>query len=171
MGFLLLLPLIIVPLAEIAVFVQVANAIGLAPALLALLASAVLGVGLIRSQGPATLARARAALDRRELPVRELFDGACILIGGGMLLVPGFLSDVLGLLLLLPPVRGLLRVALLRWIGTRATVLGGSDRGGGSTPGVIDVDFEVVHDPAKADRQIADRPNRNDPGSHPGERP
>src|SRR5688572_437128 len=105
MALLLLLPLIVVPLAEIAVFVQVSHLIGFGPALLAIFSTALLEAVLMRSQGLVTLTRARAALERRELPIHELFDGACILVGGGLLLLPGFLTDVLGILLLLPPVR------------------------------------------------------------------
>lgn len=112
MAFLLLLPLFLVAVAEIALFVQVGQWIGLGPTVLAVVATTLLGAALLRAQGLGALRRAQAALDRRELPVKELFDGACILVGGLLLILPGFLTDALGLLLLLPPVRALLRLAL-----------------------------------------------------------
>ena len=112
MAFLLLLPLFLVAVAEIALFVRVGQWIGLGPTVLAVVATALLGAALLRAQGLGALRRAQAALDRRELPVKELFDGACILVGGLLLILPGFLTDALGLLLLLPPVRALLRLAL-----------------------------------------------------------
>ena len=155
MAFLLLLPLIVVALAEIAVFVQVAHLIGLGPALLTLLAMSLLGAGLMRSQGLATVTRARAALQRRELPIRELFDGACILIGGVLLLLPGFLTDVLGILLLLPPMRTLLRGLLLRWLAGRRP--GDAGPGRRAAPPVIDVEFEEVPDRTPLDRRSGDR--------------
>lgn len=112
MAFLLLLPLFLVAVAEIALFIQVGQWIGLGPTVLAVVATTLLGAALLRAQGLGALRRAQAALDRRELPVKELFDGACILIGGLLLIMPGFLTDMLGLLFLLPPVRALLRLAL-----------------------------------------------------------
>ncbi|HYN39465.1 MAG TPA: FxsA family protein, partial [Rhodospirillales bacterium] len=64
---------------------------------------------LVRAQGFAIVQQARSTLHAGRFPAREVFDGACVLIGGALLMFPGFLSDALGVLLLTPPVRGLLR--------------------------------------------------------------
>ncbi|MBM7061641.1 membrane protein FxsA [Pseudomonas sp. UL073] len=101
------------PLVELAVLIQVGSAIGVLPTLLLIVASAVLGSVLLRVAGLATAWRARERLARGELPEQEMLEGLLIAVGGGLLLLPGFISDVIGLLCLLPPVRRLL-VAKLR---------------------------------------------------------
>ena len=106
--------LIAVLAAEIAFMVNVADAIGILPTVLLLIGIGVLGAMLIRRQGLATLTRMHAALQAGKLPVADLFDGACILIAGLMMALPGFLSDIVGCLLLLPPLRTLLYKALAR---------------------------------------------------------
>lgn len=115
MAFLILLALILVPLIEIGVFIEVGGAIGLWPTLALIVVTALLGTWQLQAQGLATLNRAREQMDRGAMPARELFDGACLLIAGALLLVPGFVTDVLGGLLFVPPVRDALR----RWIGGR----------------------------------------------------
>jgi UPF0716 protein FxsA len=100
------------PLAEIAVFIQVGGLIGLWPTLGLVVLTAIVGTWMLRRQGFTVVARARAALDRGELPVAEVFDGACLLVAGVLLLTPGFVTDAFGGLLLVPPVRR----ALQRWL-------------------------------------------------------
>ena len=85
----------------------------LAPILL-LLASSLAGALLLRHQGRAAMDAFRSALDQGRIPAREAFDGALVIFGGALLLTPGFLTDLLGLLLLLPPTRDLFRA-----LGTR----------------------------------------------------
>ncbi len=103
-----------VPIVEIGIFISVGEQIGLWPTLLGILITTVAGVALVRFQGLQTLRRMQETLARHEPPVRELFDGTCILLGGALLLIPGFLTDVIGLLLLLPPLRTALHRVLLR---------------------------------------------------------
>jgi UPF0716 protein FxsA len=110
---LLLIALIVVPLAEIAVFIQVGGWIGLAPTLLAVVLTAVLGAVLLRRQGLHTVQEAQAKLNRQEAPIRELFDGLCLFAAGALLLTPGFLTDIVGFALLVPEIR--LRIARLLW--------------------------------------------------------
>src|SRR5689334_18197192 len=99
-----LLPLLLLLIAvEIWVIILVAEQIGVLYTLLLLLASSIAGVSLMRYEGRMALDRAREALRLRQMPGRELADGALILIGGFLLLVPGFITDVAGLALLLPP--------------------------------------------------------------------
>ena len=139
MAYALLLAFVAVPIIEIAIFIQVGGLIGLFPTLLIVLATAVAGTALLRSQGFRALQSARTTLDRGGFPARELFDGACILIGGVLLLTPGFFTDALGLLLLLPPVREMLRAYAMRHVtlrpGPGMTGGFGDDGGGGPESG------------------------------------
>lgn len=109
----LLLLFIGVPMVEIAVFIQVGGMIGLWPTLAIVVLTAVAGSYLLRLQGTATLVRAQQAMARGEMPLAEVFDGACLLVAGVLLLTPGFVTDTLGALLFIPPVR----VALRRFFG------------------------------------------------------
>lgn len=109
----LLLIFIGVPLIEIAVFIEVGGWLGLWPTLAVVILTAVVGTALLRHQGLSTLRRAQAAMDRSELPLKEVFDGLCLLVAGALLLTPGFVTDAVGGLLFVPAVRTLLR----RWLG------------------------------------------------------
>jgi len=121
--FLLVLLLILVPLAELYVIVQVGEAIGALPTLGLLLLSSILGGVLLRAEGRLAWRRFRAALSAGRVPAREVVDGALVICGGSLLIVPGFISDALGLLLLLPPIRVGVRTALLS--GARGRMLMG----------------------------------------------
>ncbi|MFM9043941.1 MAG: FxsA family protein [bacterium] len=114
MLFVLLALIICVPIAEIYLIVRVGGLVGLWPTVLLLLASSVAGALLLRRQGRAAMDAFRAALAQGRIPAREAFDGALVIFGGALLLTPGFLTDLLGLLLLLPPTRDLFRA-----LGTR----------------------------------------------------
>lgn len=96
------------PLIELALIIKVGSVIGVLPVLLLIIATGVLGVVLLRVAGVATAWRARERLARGELPEQEMLEGLLIAVGGGLLLVPGFISDVFGLLCLLPFTRRLL---------------------------------------------------------------
>lgn len=97
-----------VPLIEIYLFIQVGGWIGVWPTIGLVVLTAIIGTTLLRQQGLATLARARSELDQERLPVRELFDGVCLVFGGALLLTPGFMTDAFGFALLLPPLRAIL---------------------------------------------------------------
>jgi UPF0716 protein FxsA len=118
---LLLLAFIVVPLAELYVIIQVGQWIGVLPTIALLLADSVLGSMLMRSQGRAAWRRFTAATAAGRPPAAEVLDGALVLLGGAFLLTPGFLSDVLGLALLLPPTRALLRRVVARRLLRRMT--------------------------------------------------
>ena len=111
---LLILLFIVLPIAELYVIIQVGEAIGILPTLALLLVDGFLGAALARSQGRAAWRRFNEAMAAGRVPGREVFDGAAIVFGGALLLSPGFITDVLGLTLLLPPTRTLLRRALMR---------------------------------------------------------
>jgi UPF0716 protein FxsA len=105
---LFLLLFLLFPFIELAVLIKVGSAIGVLPTLLLLIASGVLGVLLLRVAGVATAWRARERLASGELPEQEMLEGLLIAVGGGLLLLPGFVSDLIGLFLLLPVTRRLI---------------------------------------------------------------
>ena len=111
-----LIPLFILllPLAEIACFILVGRRIGLFPTLSLVVLSAVAGIVLMRVQGFGVLARLRQSGQEGRAPGKELLDAAMILIAGILLLIPGFLTDIVGLALFLPPVRSFLWNRLMR---------------------------------------------------------
>ncbi len=109
MPLVLILVFIVLPLAELYVIIQVGDLIGIVPTLLLLLADGFLGAALARSQGRAAWRRFNEAIAAGRVPAKEVFDGAAIILGGALLLSPGFISDALGVLLLLPPTRAMLR--------------------------------------------------------------
>ncbi len=90
------------PILELAVLIQVGSAIGVLPTVLLLIGSVVLGSVLLRVAGVATAWRAREKLARGEMPDQEMLEGMLIALGGGLLLLPGFISDIFGLLCLFP---------------------------------------------------------------------
>jgi UPF0716 protein FxsA len=136
---LLLLLFIVVPIAELAVIIQVGQLIGVWWTIAILVADAVLGSMLARSQGRAAWRRFNEAIQSGRPPAREVLDGALVLFGGALLLTPGFLTDVLGLVLLLPPTRAVVRAALVRRFASRMVASMTRPRGprgpGGPAPG------------------------------------
>lgn len=111
----ILLSILLIPLVEIAIFIKVGQAVGVLNTLLLLIAAGIGGALLLRLQGWATLIRLRQRLATGEAPVRELFDAACLALAGVLLILPGFLSDLLALLLLIPPVRSLAYARVASW--------------------------------------------------------
>ena len=105
MPLLFLLLFIGTPIVEIAVFIQAGDLIGLWPTLGGIVLTAVIGAALVRAQGLAALGRAQAQIEKNAVPVNEVFTAACLLIAGAMLLTPGFLTDTVGFLLLIPGLR------------------------------------------------------------------
>lgn len=97
--------LLLLPLIEIAGFVIVGGEIGVFSTLALILLTGMAGILLLRRQGFDTLRRAQARMNQGEPPVREVFDGICLALAGVLLIVPGFLTDIIGVLLFLPPVR------------------------------------------------------------------
>jgi UPF0716 protein FxsA len=117
---------IVVPIAELYVIIKVGEAIGILPTLAILLADALLGSMLLRHQGRSAWRRFNAAIAEGRFPGREAADGVMIAVGGTLLLTPGFISDVAGLFLLLPPTRALIRAGLFRYLRRRVAVVGAS---------------------------------------------
>jgi UPF0716 protein FxsA len=111
--------LLLWPVAEILVMIAVADRIGVAWTLLALVAGVLAGGLVIRVLGAASLTELRAALERREPPAGALLRGACVLLAGVLLILPGFIGDAVALLLLIPPLRNALTRVLWRVVGRR----------------------------------------------------
>ncbi len=114
MRLLLVILFIIVPIAELALLIQVGQLIGVWWTILLLIADAVLGSWLLRAQGRAVWRRFNQALAGGTLPHREVVDGVLIIFGGALLLTPGFITDIFGLLFLIPPTRAVMRRLLVR---------------------------------------------------------
>lgn len=113
MPYLILLLVIAFPLLELYVLIKAGGVLGAIPTIALVVFSAVLGTLLLRWQGWLALQRVRASLARGELPARELLDGLFVLISGVLLLIPGFISDLVGLLCLIPAVRRALASSFL----------------------------------------------------------
>ena len=109
MGLILFFLFLALPVAEIYVIIQVADGIGWGPTLLLLILDGFAGAALARSQGRTAWERFNLALAEGRVPARETFDGAMIVLGGAFLLTPGFITDIVGFALLIPPTRALLR--------------------------------------------------------------
>jgi UPF0716 protein FxsA len=142
LGLLLLILFIAVPLVEVALFIQIGGWIGLWPTLAAIVLTAVVGSAVIRHQGFGVAQRARERLATGEAPMREGFDGLCLVVAGLLMITPGFFTDAVGGALLLPPVRALVYAR----VRDRVHVVMPEDarRPGPPPPDVVDADYEVV---------------------------
>ena len=118
MPFLILL-FILVPIAEIFVIIQVGQAIGALPTVAILIVDSIIGAWLLRSQGRRAWAAFRDALAAGRVPHREILNGALVIVGGAFLLTPGFISDGVGLLLLIPPSRAAIAAGVTRMLTRR----------------------------------------------------
>jgi UPF0716 protein FxsA len=117
--FLLVLLFILVPIVELYVIIQVGGAIGVVPTLAILIADSLLGAWLLRRQGRAAWVRFNRVLNEGRMPHREVMDGVLIIFGGALLLTPGFITDIFGLILLIPPTRAGVRAFMTRLVQGR----------------------------------------------------
>ena len=150
--------LVVVPIVEIWLLLQVGRLLGVLPTVVLLVAMSLLGAFLLRREGARTWRAFREALAGGRLPAAEVADGALVILGGALLLTPGFASDAFGLLCVLPPTRAVLRRVLTRQVARRltvGTVLGGRGPSSRRRPSDTVVDGEVVRPP-------------DDPGRPPG---
>lgn len=150
MPFLFLTMFFMLPVLEIATFIAVGSEIGILPTLLLCILSAVAGVMIVQKQGIDTLFRGREALEGGRFPGQAMFDGACIALAGALLILPGFISDIAGFALLIPPVRGWLR----QMMGAHMDVVVETRTYGRDGGGVVEGTFERVDDTTPPDRRI-----------------
>ena len=159
--------LLVIPIAEIAAFIAVGQQIGIGWTLLMILVTAVIGTILLRVQGFGLIARAQGEVAAGRVPARELVHGVMLLVAGVLLLTPGFITDALGFLLFVPPIRD------WGWRHMRArlslrTVVGGAMRGMGGRrregprerAGTIDLDEDEFH---RTDRDATPPPPEREP--------
>jgi UPF0716 protein FxsA len=173
---LLIVLFIVIPIAELYVIIQVGELIGLWPTLALLLLDAVGGSLLLKHQGRGAWRRFNTALAERRFPGKEVVDGVLIVIGGTLLVSPGFITDIFGLFFLIPPTRAIARKVLKRFTIGRVAIVGsipggfsggagGWGRGGGpggpAGPGgrpMRDYDFDATAEEVPT--------NGNGDGSH-----
>jgi UPF0716 protein FxsA len=159
---------IVVPIVELYVIIQVGQAIGVVPTLTLLVADALLGSLLLRQQGRGAWRRFNAALAERRFPGREVADGLMIAVGGTLLLTPGFVTDIFGLALLIPPSRAVLRDLLRRFAARRFLVVGAASRmpmgspptGGPPTGDTRSYDYDGTAEEIDADDPHLPKPDR-----------
>ncbi len=114
---------IVVPLIELALFIRIGEVIGLPATIASIILTAMLGASLTRFQGLKTLQRYQEAIAAGRLPHEEVMDGIMILVAAAVLLTPGFFTDVFGFLLLVPPVRALIKNQLAKVVAGRIEVV------------------------------------------------
>ena len=146
----LLLILILIPIIEIGLFIQVGDMIGLWKTLAIVVITAIIGTILLRKQGISTMARLQSSLQTGENPVDPIAHGALILVSGILLLTPGFFTDGIGFALLIPPIR----TALIKW-GAARMIGGGfvvantnTQKPQKSNDTVLDGEYSIVDDDA-----------------------
>src|SRR5262245_3982874 len=166
LGLILFVAFVVVPIAEIFIIFQVSDLIGGWPTVALLIAEMLFGGWIVRREGRRAWRALTEALLRGVMPERELADAALVLVGGTLLLTPGFLSDAVGFLFVLPPTRPLVRRLLTAYVARRVKAArervvfpgaGGDDSGGdqpgagpdqppGGTGGQQVIRGEVVHE-------------------------
>jgi UPF0716 protein FxsA len=124
---LVFLLLIVVPIVEFYVLVQVADGLGWLPSIVLLLAVSMIGASLMKWQAAGAIGRIQATMAQGKMPSKELADAALMIFGGALLLTPGFFTDVVGLAMFIPPLRAIARVLLLKRFRGKVSVAG---RGG-----------------------------------------
>jgi UPF0716 protein FxsA len=153
---------IVVPIVELWVIIEIGSLIGVLPTIALLLADALLGSLLLRHQGRGAWRRFNAALAERRFPGREVADGLLIAIGGTLLLTPGFVTDVFGAILLIPPTRAIVRRLMRGYVGRRFIVVGapGGARPGPGAPGRASrsYDFDATAEEVDAENRGLEEP-------------
>ncbi len=134
MAFLILLALLALPFVEISLFIEAGRAIGIPATLGLTILTAVGGIAIVRHQGLQNFRRMQEAMERNEPPIAEIVHGMLLLIAGVFLLLPGFLTDTVGALLLIPPVRAMVGASFFRFLERR-------HRRAGDDHVIIDAEF------------------------------
>ncbi len=161
--------LVVVPIVEIALFIEVGGWIGLWPTLAVVVGTAILGAALLRAQGRGVLNELQARMDRGEDPRGPIAHGALIVGAGALMLTPGFFTDAVGFLLLVPPVRA----AVISWGAARlagrvrgSVFVAGSGPRPGPAPGpggprprgdVVEGDYETLDEDEDEDEEREER--------------
>ncbi len=128
---LLALAFLIVPILELTIFARLADGYGVGPTLLFIVVDSLVGAFLVRREGIGAFRRANKKLAQGDIPTDELINGLLILMAGALMLTPGFLTDFVGLLLLLPPTRAIARSGLKKRFATSTVAFGSTSGFGG----------------------------------------
>ena len=171
----LFLAFIVLPVVEIYLITQVAGQLGWLATIFLVIFVSLAGAWLVRREGLGVIRRVRDRIQGGRMPTNELADGAMIFFASALMLTPGFLTDALGLALLIPPIRAVLRPPVIaffrRRLDVRVSGLGGGAAGGfgpfGGAAGfrrgdVFDVDESAVRDPADPGGETPGRPELDD---------
>jgi len=151
---------IVVPIVELWVIIEIGSLIGVLPTIALLIADAVLGSLLLRHQGRGAWRRFNEAIAERRFPGREVADGLLIAVGGTLLLTPGFVTDIFGAILLIPPTRAIVRVLMRGYVTRRFVIVGtpGSVSGAGPEGARRSYDYEgTAEEVDDGDRRLPDR--------------
>ena len=142
---------IVVPIVEIWAIIEIGSLIGVWPTVALLIADAVLGSLLLRHQGRGAWRRFNQALAERRFPGREVADGLLIAIGGTLLLTPGFVTDIFGLIYLIPPTRAIVRRLMRGYVTRRFVIIGTPGPAPGPSPSRRGYDYESTAEEVDAD--------------------
>jgi len=145
MGHILLIALICIPILEIMVFIEAGYRIGWFYTVFIIILTTIAGTTLLRTQGLSVLIQAQASLKLNKFPMEEVLDGLCIIFAGVLLLTPGFVTDVIGFLIFLPPFRSFIKIHGVRFIKTRIQIYSASSPPHGIPANkIIDGDFQDI---------------------------
>ena len=150
---LLIVVFLVVPIAELYVILKVGDTIGIGWTVLLLVVDSILGSVLLKTQGRAVWRRFNRELERGRMPHREAIDGVLVIFGGAFLLTPGFISDIVGVLLLVPPTRAVIRGIVIRRLGKRF-VTSVTGRRSTARPGDFDVEGSATEYEPPPERRL-----------------
>ncbi len=162
----LVLLFLVLPILELYVIVQVAGGIGTLETIGLLIVVSVVGAWLVRREGTSVLRKIQVQLNQQQLPTKQIVDGGLIMFAGALMLTPGFITDAVGVLLLIPPTRIAVRQILMRRFKGRiqTTTLGGAGVGFGRGPFGGDVyDVSSTESPTEPVDLSRDDDPRNPP--------
>jgi UPF0716 protein FxsA len=142
---------IVVPIVELWVIIEIGSLIGVWPTIALLLADALLGSLLLRHQGRGAWRRFNEAIAERRFPGREVADGLLIAIGGTLLLTPGFLTDIVGAIFLIPPTRAIVRRLMRGYVGRRFVIVGAPRPASTSGPARQTYDYDSTAEEIDSD--------------------
>lgn len=163
-----LLPLLLLPLLEIAGFAWVGSQLGAISTVLLVVLSGVIGVLLLQRTGLESVRRAQVGLRTGETePMRQMFGGLCTAFSAILFLIPGFITDILALILFLPPVRNALLARMTIFMQVNGQTVRSRPAPRGGNP-VIDVEYEDVSRPGSGD-QAGDLPPPDSKWRPPGD--
>jgi len=174
MGIILLFTFIAVPIIEIGLFIKVGGYFGFWPTIGIVLLTAIIGTTLLRQQGLATLKSAQTSLEQNGFPLKEVFDGLCLLFAGALLLTPGFFTDTIGLMMFVPPLRALLAQSAAHYMAEHGHIkvhgegLSGENQGWQQDETIIDGEFsDITPDDEEAEERASKSNDKRLPSRTP----